>query len=80
MQVWRTKNALHIDEENEALTADSHRRSSEAGGEYFGKDEVGEEKRWSNKILALASLEADRRAPAPYTQRNPLFRKRRFHL
>jgi hypothetical protein len=32
LQVWRTQNALHIDEENEALTADGHR---EAGGEYL---------------------------------------------
>ena len=79
MQIWWTKNALHIGEENEALSADSHRKSSEAGGECFGKDKVGEEKRRSGKILDLASLEADRRAPALYTQRNPLFRKRRFH-
>ena len=80
MQVWWTKNALHIDEENEALSADSHRKSSEAGGECFGKGKAGEEKRRSDKILDLASLEADRSAPSPYTQRNPLFRKRRFHL
>lgn len=37
LQVWRTKNALHIDEENEALTADSNRKPSEAGGEYLEK-------------------------------------------
>lgn len=37
LQVWRTKNALHIDGENEAMTADSHRKSSEAGGEYLEK-------------------------------------------
>jgi hypothetical protein len=37
LQVWRTKNALHIDEENEALTAVSHRKSNEAGEEYLEK-------------------------------------------
>jgi hypothetical protein len=37
LQLWRTKNALHIDEESEALTADSHRKSGEAGGEYLEK-------------------------------------------
>ncbi len=38
----------------------------------LGKDKVGEEKRQSDKILDLASLEADRRAPAPYTQKKSI--------